>query len=78
MGSDEIMREATSIIMTNGALEDFREVWLERTKGIDRNEDETQFKSDLENADVKGTLVRDCKGVWVEIAKPRTRKRHSS
>jgi len=78
MGSDEILREANSIIMTNDALKDFREVWLERTKGIDRNEDETQFRNDLENADIEGTLVRDCKGVWVEIAKPRTGNKHSS
>ena len=78
MGSDEIMREATSIIMTNDALEDFREVWLERTKSIDGNEDENQFRNDLKTAEIEGTLVRECKGVWVEIAKPRTGSKHSS
>lgn len=69
MGSEEIRREATEIIMTDDRFRDMRGLWRERNSKPQK-ESEADFQKAIAGAGVPGTVLREGGGMWIEIIKP--------
>lgn len=68
MGSEEIRREADTIIMTYDVFEDIRNSWRDRVRKS-KAENEAEFKRDLDGSGLPGSVVHECGGIWLEISK---------
>lgn len=68
MGSEEIRREAETIIKTYDVFEDIRNSFHSKTKKS-KAENEADFKNDLAESGLPGSVLHECGGIWLEIAK---------
>ncbi len=68
MGSEEIRREATEIIMTDERFHDMRDFWRERNSKPQK-ETEAAFRKAIAEAELPGTVLTDGGGIWIEITK---------
>lgn len=66
MGSEAIHREASEIIMTDERFRDMRDFWQQRRSRLGK-ENEIAFAQDLNQAGLKGNVLRDGGGIWIEI-----------
>ncbi len=68
MGSDDIQREASNIIMTDNRFKDMRAFWRTRTcKAKEKNA--AAFRKALAEADLHGSILNEVSGIWIEIIK---------
>ncbi len=68
MGNEKIRQEADEMIMNNALYQDFREFWVKKNRGMGID-DSAQFLDELKQADIPGSIDRDCQGLWIEIKK---------
>ncbi len=68
MGNEAIHREADEIIMTDERFKDMRDFWQQRKRRLGK-EKEIAFAEALNKAGLKGNILRDGGGIWIEIIK---------
>jgi SAM-dependent methyltransferase len=69
MGSEDILREADEIIMTDDRFSDIREFWQGRKTRRNSSETRDSFENILAEAGIRGSVVSECGGTWIEIIK---------
>lgn len=68
MGSEEIRSEATEVIITDERFRNMRDFWRERNS-MPQKETETAFQEAIAAAGLRGNVLTDGGGIWIEIMK---------